>query len=95
MKNDELQPGAGVEIIVRGRVQGVGYRYFTLQKAKQHGIRGSVSNLPDGDVRVRAIGENLGEFIAELRKGPSFARVLTVQIKDLDKALDYEDFVVE
>ena len=42
--------------VVRGRVQGVGYRYFVLRQAEELGLAGFARNLPDGSVEVIAEG---------------------------------------
>ncbi len=62
---------------VRGRVQGVGYRYFALQAARELGLSGFVRNQPDGSVEVLAEGDDeaLVTFEARLREGPSFGHV--------------------
>jgi acylphosphatase len=62
---------------IRGRVQGVGYRYFARRAAQRLGVRGYVRNLPDGDVEVHAEAgvETLQEFRAELERGPASSRV--------------------
>lgn len=66
---------------VRGRVQGVGYRYFALKRAEELGLSGFVRNMPDGSVEVIAEGEDarLSQFEARLKEGPSFARVEEVE----------------
>ncbi len=67
-------------LIVRGRVQGVGYRYFALQAARELNVGGFARNLPDGSVEVLAEGDEtaLIAFETRLREGPSFARVSAV-----------------
>ena len=62
---------------IRGRVQGVGYRYFARRAAQRLGVRGFVRNLPDGDVEVHAEADidTLQEFRAELERGPDSSRV--------------------
>jgi acylphosphatase len=71
-------------ILIQGRVQGVGFRWFTQQNAQRFSIEGHVINLDSGDVEVFAQGdeENIQEFMAQLKKGPSFARVTNVIIND-------------
>jgi acylphosphatase len=62
---------------VRGRVQGVGFRYFVEHAAKQLGIRGWVRNDDDGSVEVYAVGtpEQLSELAGLLWQGPRWAEV--------------------
>ena len=62
---------------VRGRVQGVGFRWWARRKAANLGLRGTVRNRPDGTVEVHAAGEleTLEAFAAELRVGPRSAWV--------------------
>jgi acylphosphatase len=62
---------------VRGRVQGVGFRYFVEQAAGALGIRGWVRNLDDGSVEVYGVGTEaqLSELAGMLRKGPRWAEV--------------------
>lgn len=79
-------PGAAparLEAVVRGHVQGVGYRYFVIRTAMGLGLRGWVANLPDGAVRCVAEGPRpiLEAFLDRLRDGPASAvveRVLVV-----------------
>jgi acylphosphatase len=63
--------------IVRGRVQGVGFRWFVDFEARQLGLAGWVRNLPDGTVEALAMGteEQLAALYQKLRKGPRAARV--------------------
>lgn len=66
--------------LIRGRVQGVGYRYFTSREAESLGVAGFARNLPDGGVEVvaEAPEEALAAFEARLREGPAFASVASV-----------------
>ena len=68
---------ARATIFVRGRVQGVGFRYHCAYTAQELGVVGQVRNLPDGDVEVMAQGEPeaVGRLIAWLRRGPRWASV--------------------
>jgi acylphosphatase len=75
-----------VKIIVEGRVQGVYFRYFTENKAKESNVFGSVRNLDDGRVEIIAQAERatLEAFIRWCHKGPITARVDEVEISELD-----------
>jgi acylphosphatase len=66
---------------IHGRVQGVGFRWWTRRTAERLGIRGSVRNLPDGTVEVRAAGSDqaLREFESRLREGPRSASVQKIE----------------
>ena len=62
---------------MRGRVQGVGFRWWTVRAADQLGLVGSVRNLEGGGVEVHARGEPeaLTRFEERLHRGPRLARV--------------------
>ena len=66
-----------VELVVRGRVQGVFYRASARDVAERLGLTGEVRNLPDGRVEAIAEGERerLEEFIDWCRRGPPMAEV--------------------
>ena len=63
--------------IIKGRVQGVGFRYHARSVAQSLGVSGHVRNLPDGSVEVLAVGQSasLSALIEELQRGPSSGRV--------------------
>lgn len=73
---------SGAEIVIQGRVQGVGYRNFVERKAGQLGLAGYVMNLKDGRVRVRVEGrrEAIDDLVRDLEKGPPLARVEHVAV---------------
>jgi acylphosphatase len=82
--------------LIRGRVQGVGYRYFALEAAERRGIRGYVRNLASGEVEVHAEAEEaaLELFKQELERGPRMARVSAVVESDLPVSATYSSFLV-
>lgn len=84
------------DMVVRGRVQGVGYRFFVRQTAKDQGITGWVKNLPDRTVAVHAEGERaaLEVFIDTLREGTSFARITDIDIDWLEPSGQFADFEI-
>lgn len=87
---------AAFQARVRGRVQGVGFRYSAIQEARRLGITGWVRNETDGDVEVWAEGpsEKLAAFSRWLRRGPPCARVETVD-KEEKQPRGYREFGVE
>lgn len=74
-----------VRIALRGRVQGVGFRYFTRGAARKLGLAGWVRNEPDGSVTCEAQGEptSIEEFTAMVRRGPRFSRVDDLSVEPL------------
>ena len=67
--------------IVRGRVQGVGYRYFAQRAAVELGLTGYARNLDDGRVEVYAVGPvgKLSEMAGRLYRGPQWSDVRGVE----------------
>lgn len=69
-------------VAVRGRVHGVGFRWFVRERARELGLRGSVQNRRDGTVEVRAEGERaaIGKLLQQLHAGPEGAEVKGVDM---------------
>jgi len=72
--------------LISGRVQGVGFRYFTHDVATREGVTGYVRNLPDGRVEAHVEGdeESVTRVERALRMGPGGARVSAVNIDDVE-----------
>ncbi|HKF65290.1 MAG TPA: acylphosphatase, partial [Vicinamibacterales bacterium] len=70
--------------IISGRVQGVGFRYFTEATAQREGVAGWVRNLPDRSVEVVAEGDAdaVARFERAVRRGPPGARVDQVHVDE-------------
>ncbi|NLZ43335.1 MAG: acylphosphatase [Clostridia bacterium] len=83
-------------IIVHGRVQGVGFRYYVQEKAYLYGIRGWVKNRFDGTVEIEAEGEeeNFRLFLESVREGPRFAYVENLEINKMADLKNYERFAI-
>ncbi len=75
-----------VRWIVSGRVQGVSYRYFTQQAARELELTGWVRNLADGTVEVQVAGDRevLARFHQQLLQGPRFGQVDSIDETPLD-----------
>ena len=71
--------------LITGRVQGVGFRFFTEAAAAREGLHGWVRNLPDNRVEIVAEGdaEALQRFERHIRHGPPGARVEKVELDDM------------
>ena len=68
---------------ITGRVQGVGFRWFTETVGAREGVHGWVRNLPDGRVEASAEGDidSIDRFERALRHGPPAARVDDVEVE--------------
>ncbi len=82
--------------IVEGSVQGVGFRFFVIQKAEELGLTGWVRNLWDGRVEVTAEGQqkNLEQLHQLLKEGPRSANVTKVSMDWSDASDEFMNFDV-
>jgi len=81
---------------VRGRVQGVGFRYFAKSRAEELGLSGWVKNLPDGTVQFMAKGDEIGleRFMQYLRIGPPGSRVDGLVFQRHTESGEFEGFEI-
>jgi acylphosphatase len=88
-----------LHFLIRGRVQGVGFRWFVHREASELELSGWVRNTEDGDVEVVASGsvEDLSELRSSLRRGPRGSRVdqLIEHYLDENEAKGLEAFRIE
>jgi acylphosphatase len=87
---------AGLHIVVRGVVQGVGFRYFVLRHAQTLNLAGWVRNLYNGNVEIEAEGDRslLETFISELKVGPRAAHVTDLTLDWQPYAEKYKTFEI-
>ena len=83
-------------MVISGRVQGVGFRYFTQDAAAREGVTGWVRNLPDG--RVEAYVEGEGDAVTRMeraiRRGSRGARVDAVEVGTEEPSGAYRGFEI-
>ena len=91
------KPVEAKRYVVRGRVQGVGFRWFVEREAHMLGIAGWVRNNHDGSVEVLAQGtrDQLVGLHSRLREGPRAARVDAVEVSDANPAQGLSSFRIE
>ncbi len=84
-------------IIVHGRVQGVGFRYFACDLASRLGLTGNVRNCPDSTVEIIVEGpaRRIAEFVREIEAGPSLARVERIDVLEIEPRGKYKSFLIE
>jgi len=98
--NDERRPTSEVlcrRYLVRGRVQGVGFRWFVEREARTLGVAGWVRNNPDGGVEVLAMGtrEQLLTLRGKLHAGPRASRVDAVDEREAEPIPGLNTFRIE
>lgn len=74
-----------INAIITGRVQGVGFRWFTRREAEERGLAGWVRNLDDGSVEaeVEGPGDGVDEMVAWLGHGPESATVSDIVVTEI------------
>ena len=90
------ESSAAFYALVRGRVQGVGFRYSAVREADLLKINGWVRNARDGNVEIWAEGpdDKLALFLEWLNRGPQFSRVDSVRAENKEPK-GYRSFTVE
>lgn len=85
-----------LQINVIGRVQGVGFRFYTNKRAENFNIKGYVKNMTDGSVFIEAEGEDsdIKTFVAWCEKGPAWSRVQQLKISEIP-FVGYEKFEIK
>ncbi|MDD3520774.1 MAG: acylphosphatase [Actinomycetota bacterium] len=85
-----------IEILLEGRVQGVGFRNFTLNIALRHDIKGYVKNTHEGNLEIVCCGsrEDVDKFVNEIKRGPSFAFISKIRINDYADNVNFKDFKI-
>jgi acylphosphatase len=80
--------------VVRGEVQGVGFRWSVQRQAGELGLTGYAENLPDGSVRVEAEGDpdRLDQLEAYLRQGPRWAEVEALDVQRAPATGEFRGF---
>lgn len=83
-----------VEFIVKGLVQGVGFRYFVYQEALALGLSGYAKNLYDGSVKIVAEGkdDSISLLHQKIKIGPSRSMVSSIEINNTDYTGKYSGF---
>ncbi len=86
-----------VHLLVKGRVQGVGFRFFASRTANSLGLKGFVRNLPDGRVEIVAEGpkETLEKLIGQVRDGPITASIENVAVQWEQETAEFESFEIK
>lgn len=89
--------GVARRLVISGRVQGVGFRWFARDAAKREGVTGWVRNLPDGRVEAYVEGdpESVTRVERALRQGPAGARVDNVYVDIEDPSGGHKDFSIK
>lgn len=85
-----------IAITIKGKVQGVGFRYFVLRHATEIGVSGFVKNWPNGDVYIEASGTNnqLEQLILLCNQGPAHSKVESIQVIDIQPSFDTKEFQI-
>lgn len=83
--------------VIRGEVQGVGYRFFGQRAAARHQVVGYIRNLSDGSVEAHAEGavHSVEGFKHDLSTGPQYAVVMNIEEIDLEPTGEYSSFRIE
>lgn len=85
-----------IKVVVYGKVQKIGYRYFVQRYAKILGLKGYVRNLPDNKVEAVFVGEkeDIEKMLEIMRKSHPLARVEKMETERLNTEVNFQDFEI-
>ena len=87
----------GVHLKVEGRVQGVGFRYFSQRAGTENNVTGFVRNLLDGSVEIEVEGDyqDISKFINTIKNDHPYAQVTNIQQIELPFTGKYKNFQIK
>lgn len=82
---------------IHGKVHGVGFRFFATRVARRLALKGSIQNMRDGTVEAQVEGEakSIDEWIEEIREGPRYAEITSIEQEKKDFTGKLADFDVK
>ncbi len=85
-----------IHAIVKGRVQGVGFRATAKRHAQLFGLNGTVCNLGDGSVEIYVLGkrQSVEDFLLSLRENAAFGEVTDIHTKEINPPHTYSGFQI-
>ena len=83
-------------MIVKGKVQGVSFRWFTVRAGRELGLNGYAKNRADGTVEVQAVGRKIDcdSLIDQVKEGPTMSQVDDVEISWVNANENFTDFEI-
>jgi len=83
-------------LIVKGKVQGVSFRWFTVRAGRELGLNGYAKNRADGTVEVQAVGRKIDcdSLIDQVKEGPTMSQVDDVEISWVNANENFTDFEI-
>jgi acylphosphatase len=96
-KSEDSGEMANTHLVVSGLVQGVGFRWWVMRKAKEFGLKGYVRNLYDGDVELEVEGLRamIIDFVKEVKVGPRYASVTEAKVQWSEYQGRYKSFDIK
>ena len=90
-------PKEARHVFIRGKVQGVGYRFFATRVARRLGLKGWIQNNRDGAVEAMVEGDGtvIDEWLEELKEGPRYAEVTKIDQESKEFTGRLPDFDVK
>lgn len=84
-------------LVLSGRVQGVGFRYFAEVRASRYNIKGYVKNTYENMVEIVCQGDqdSLDKFILEVKRGPSFSHITNFNMEEIKDSPIYNTFEIK
>jgi len=88
---------AARHVIVHGRVQGVGFRYFVRRAGARLGLTGNVLNRSDGTVEITVEGDEdaIVQFLGQVSEGPPSSRIERLDTEEITPSGSYRSFQIE
>ena len=92
-----MEDKSAIRFVVSGKVQGVGFRWYVVQKGRSLALIGYAKNLQDGNVEVHAEGNKIDiqRFMEKVKKGPPLSRVDHIEMKWITASNRFKDFTIK
>jgi len=91
-----MENNSSILLVVKGKVQGVSFRWFTVRAGRELGLNGYAKNRADGTVEVQAVGRKIDcdSLIDQVKEGPTMSQVDDVEISWVNANENFTDFEI-